>query len=161
MPNYYNPYYYPATQQMGIPQQQIVPAPQMQMAQTQPQVQIQNGGFVSVRNEEEARNYPIEPGKSVTFKDETAPYVYTKTMGFSQLDRPIFEKFKLVKEEPIRPETHQNDQNGTLDNDPINSIINELKGEIEAIWNEIEGIKSHPVSANKKTVAKRKEEDDE
>ena len=68
--------------------------------QAQPVQQIQNGGLVSVRNEMEARNYPIAPGNSVTFKDETAPYVYTKTMGFSQLDRPIFDKYRLIKEEP-------------------------------------------------------------
>ena len=85
-----NPYqnYY-----QNIPQYQ----PQQQMAQ-QPMQQIQNGGFVSVRNEIEAMNYPVAHGMSVTFKDETAPYIYTKTMGFSQMDRPTFEKYKLVKE---------------------------------------------------------------
>ena len=72
----------------------------LQMPQTQPQTaQNQSNGFVSVRSEEEARNYPVAYGNSVTFKDETSPYVYTKTMGFSQLDRPIFDKYKLVKEE--------------------------------------------------------------
>lgn len=71
-----------------------------QAQQTQPQ-QIQNGGLISVRSEMEARNYPIAPGNSITFKDENSPYVYTKTMGFSQLDRPTFEKFRLVKEEAV------------------------------------------------------------
>ena len=60
---------------------------------------IQNG-LVSVRNEMEARSYPMAYGNSVMFKDETLPYIYVKTMGFSQLERPKFEKFKLVKEEP-------------------------------------------------------------
>ena len=64
-----------------------------------PQVQA-NSGFVAVRNEQEARNYPVAFGNSVTFRDENAPYIYTKTMGFSQLDRPVFDKYKLVKEEP-------------------------------------------------------------
>lgn len=67
----------------------------------QPYQQIQNGGLVSVRGIEEARNYPVAPGNSVTFKDETSPYVYTKTQGFSQLDRPVFEKYRLVKEEDV------------------------------------------------------------
>lgn len=71
--------------------------PQQQLQQ-QPQ-QIQNGGLVSVRSRAEAQNYPVAPGNSVTFKDETAPFVYTKTMGFSQLDRPVFEIFRLVKED--------------------------------------------------------------
>lgn len=63
----------------------------------QPTTQIQNGGFVSVRSAQEAFNYPVALGNSVTFKDETAPYIYVKTRGFSQLEEPIFEQFQLVK----------------------------------------------------------------
>ena len=102
------PYYYPQPQN------------QMQM-----QNQIQNGGLVSVRSMVEARNYPVAPGNSVTFKDENAPYVYTKTMGFSQLDRPIFEVFRLVKED-MTPE---------VDTKPMDyrQEINELKAEIEKL----------------------------
>lgn len=61
---------------------------------------IQDGGLVSVRNEMEARSFPVQYGRSVMFKDESLPYIYVKTMGFSQLEQPKFEKFKLVKEEP-------------------------------------------------------------
>lgn len=90
----YQPYY-PQYQQMNN-QQNI-----QQAAQSN---QVQNGGFVRVQNENEARNYLVAPGTSVTFRDESAPYIYTKTMGFSQLDSPVFEKFKLVKEnEPAEP----------------------------------------------------------
>lgn len=64
-----------------------------------PQQQTQSSGFVSVRNIEEAMRYPVAPGNSVTFKDETSPYVYTKTMGFSQFDRPIFERYRITKED--------------------------------------------------------------
>lgn len=78
--------------------------------QQQQPMQIQNGGLVTVRGIEEARNYPVAPGNSVTFKDETSPYVYTKTQGFSQLDRPVFEKYRLVKEEDIQQEVRQNEQ---------------------------------------------------
>lgn len=107
---------------------------------TQPQ-QIQNGGFVSVRNMEEARNYPIAPGNSITFKDETAPYVYTKTMGFSQLDRPVFEKFRLVKEEDVQPLTAKKEPN---------SPNYALKAELEEVSQTVDGLK--------KEVAKIKEE---
>lgn len=66
----------------------------------QPQYQQpQQTGLVSVPNIEAARNYPVAPGNSVTFKDENAPYIYTKTQGFSQLDHPVFEKYRLTKEE--------------------------------------------------------------
>lgn len=70
----------------------------MQQSQ-QTMAQIQNGGFVIVKDISEAMAYPVAPGNSVTFKDENKPYIYTKTLGFSQLDQPIFEVFKLIKEE--------------------------------------------------------------
>ena len=71
--------------------------------QPQNQSNIQSGNLISVHNEEEAKMYPVAPGNSVTFKDENQPYIYTKTMGFSQLDRPVFERYKLIKEEqPIQ-----------------------------------------------------------
>ena len=138
MPNYYAPY-----QQYYQPQPYNQP---VQQQQTQPQ--IQNGGFVSVRSEGEARNYPIAPGNSVTFKDETAPYVYTKTMGFSQLDRPIFEKYKLVKEdvaESVEPERN------TID-------LSEVKEDIEKLWGEIDAIKTQVNEQTHTTTRKTKSE---
>lgn len=92
----------------------------------QPQNQIQNGGLVSVRNVMEARNYPVAPGNSVTFKDENSPYVYTKTMGFSQLDRPIFEVFRLVKED-ITPEVEAKPQDYRHEIDELRAEIENLK----------------------------------
>lgn len=59
----------------------------------------QNNGFIRVQNENEARMYPVAPGNSVIFIDENAPFCYTKTVDTSQLDRPKFEKYRLVKEE--------------------------------------------------------------
>ena len=99
----------------------------------------QMSGFVSVRSEAEARNYPVAYGNSVTFKDETSPYIYTKTMGFSQLDRPVFDKYKLVKEEPTQtPDfaANQSDKNGLM-----KDITEKLQSEIKAIWSEIEVLK--------------------
>ena len=77
-----------------------------QAQQTQAQAQGQQTqrptvqqGFVLVQSEQEARSYPVAPGNSITFKDETAPFCYVKTMGLSSLDRPTFERYRLVKEE--------------------------------------------------------------
>ena len=92
------------------------------------QPQIQNNGFVMVRSEMEARNFPVALGNSVTFKDETAPYIYSKTMGFSQLDRPIFEKYKLVKEE-IKE----------VASEP--TTIDGIRTELGKLWAEIEMLK--------------------
>jgi len=128
MPNYYNPYqqYYPVQNQ-----------PQYQPQQTQPQ--IQNNGFISVPSEEVARNYPVAPGNSVTFKNENAPYVYTKTMGFSQLDRPSFEKYKLVKEDVEEVPEHSNSIDELREKiGELNVELDELRGELNAIKKNME-----------------------
>lgn len=107
-----------------------------QVPQNQPQpMQVQSSGFISVRNESEARNYPVAYGNSVTFKDENAPYVYTKTMGFSQLETPRFEKYKLVKEEPVL--TQEEPSNIKPDNLHYEEEIKSLWSEIEALKKEI------------------------
>lgn len=103
--------------------------------------QTQNNGFIMVRNEMEARNYPVGFGNSVTFKDESAPFVYTKTMGYSQMQPPIFEKYRLVKEE-----VEETTQESKTDRYEV------LKEEIDKLWSEVEALK------NKK---RKKEIDDE
>ena len=132
-------------------QQQFYP----QMTQmAQPQVMQRNTDFISVRNELEARNYPIAPGNSITFKDESLPYIYTKTMGFSQLDRPMFEKFKLVKEDATEPqiqeEAPQMDKN----------IIENIQSEIKALWGEISALKEVKETPKKSTKKKEVVEDE-
>lgn len=122
------------------PNYMMQPQNQMSLAsQPQPQPQIQNGGLISVRSELEARNYPIAPGNSITFKDENSPYVYTKTMGFSQLDRPTFEKFRLVKEEAL--ESLQNASNSAFAPQQVDLSSYALKTDVEALRREIEEIK--------------------
>ena len=116
----YNPYYnaYPYGQQQPQQQQSLLPqAPA-------------NNALILVRSEEEARNYPVGLGYSLTFKNEREPYIYSKTMGFSQLDRPVFEKYKLVKEETAEQEI------GTAE-----ATISTLRDEIEKLWNEIGNLK--------------------
>ena len=114
--NYYQPYY-----------QQYQPYSNNQ----QPQ-QIQNGGFVSVRSAQEAFNYPVALGNSVTFKDETAPYIYVKTRGFSQLEEPIFEQFQLVKVD--------NSQK-VAEPEQITSTEYALKSDLSALQEEIDLLK--------------------
>ena len=158
MPNYYGQYY---------PTQPNIFPTNMNVGPTQPtqQQQIQNGGFVSVRGEQEARVYPVAPGNSIMFKDETAPYVYTKTMGFSQLDRPIFEKFKLVKEDVA--EASNLPQNDDFDREAMSNTLNDLKDEIEDVRGEIEGIHEElnvirrKLPAKSAPVKKKEIEDDE
>lgn len=84
---YPSPSYYPQMQNVYSGQQQAV------------QQQIRSGGIVSVANEDEARRYPVAPGYAVTMRDENGPYLYEKTMGYSQLDQPIFRKARIVFED--------------------------------------------------------------
>lgn len=113
------------------------PQAYQQQPQMQQPMQIQNGGLISVRNETEARNYPIASGTSITFKDENSPYVYTKTMGFSQLDRPTFEKFRLVKEDAV--ESFQNPaQTQNLSDYVLKADFEAFKGEFEAFRKKLE-----------------------
>lgn len=140
-------------------QQQAYPQAQMQMTaqnqQTQPQ--IQNGGFIQVHDENEARNYPIAPGNSVTFKDENAPYVYTKTMGFSQLDRPIFEKYRLVKEDDMPT---QNPPVSAEIAQQANNIDYALKTDLTALQTEIDTLKQRIEELTfKRSATKAKKEE--
>lgn len=87
-PQYGYPSYYPQIQNAyTAPQQQLVSQ------------QIRSGGIVSVGSEDEARRYPVAPGYTVTMRDETGPYLYEKTMGYSQLDQPVFRKARIVFED--------------------------------------------------------------
>ena len=153
--NYFQPYQpigyaqyqqYPNYQQT-YPQTQITTQPTQQPVQPQ----IQNGGFISVRSEQEARSYPIAPGNSVTFKDENMPYVYVKTMGFSQLDSPNFEKFRLVKEEEVQaqqPTSGENRQTNNIDYALKTDLVS-LQG---AFATEIETLKKQIAELQKKEV---------
>ena len=141
-PNY-NPMYY---------QQQLQNMQQMNNSQQniQSSAQIQNGGFVMVKDINEAMNYPVAPGNSVTFKNENLPYIYTKTLGFSQLDNPIFEKFRLVKEvdEQIEEVVDTTENNVTFveyvtkeEADNLRTEIDNLRTEINVLKEEINFLK--------------------
>lgn len=134
------PQYYQQMQSM-----QSMSQPQMQQQLSIPQI---SNGFISVRSEIEARNYPVGLGNSVTFKDENAPYVYTKTMGFSQLETPRFEKYKLVKEEPVL--TQEDTSNSKIDISSMEEDIETLKREIEALKREV--FKSTPQRKKKEVT---------
>ena len=118
--------YFQNPYQIYNPYQQIQPSFQQQQ-NTQP-MQIQNGGFVSVHNEAE--------------------------QGFSQLDRPIFEKYRLVKEEDM-----QNAQDAPI-SDETSSRVSDTdyaqKSEIAALWGKIEALEER-ISKFEKTEAVKDE----
>lgn len=167
-PNYYgqpNPYYQQMQQQQAMMQQNQQMQNAQQQSQQMQQPTIQQSGFVLVPSEQEARNYPVAPGNSVTFKDENAPYCYVKTMGFNQLDRPTFERYRLVKEDS--PVTAQNAPTSANSADVDKNASYALKSDLGAIWGEIDAIKEKlKVQAEKKPAKKKlieveADEDDE
>lgn len=151
-PNYYgnqHPYY-----------QQVM----QQTQQAQQQNAIQQSGFVLVQSEQEARAYPVAPGNSITFKDESGPFCYVKTMGFNQLDRPIFEKYRLVKEE--QPAETQNSHVENVSAEPSKVMDYATKDDIDEIWGELDDLRAKLKERSEKRPARAKkaepeEEDDE
>lgn len=141
----YQPYYGP---QIG--QNQFVQQPVQQIPQRQNE-------FVRVRSKEEAMNYPVAPSNSVTFINEAAPYCYVKTMGASQLDRPVFEVYKLVKE----------DDEGKVVEDKEKGLKNEyseLKMSFANLQKEVEDLKASVKTLKEKKPVKKvilQEADDE
>ena len=114
---FYNPYQY--GQNLPTQNQNTQFMPQNQQVQTP---------FVNVRSEAEARNFPVGFGNVVCFKDESAPYIYTKAMGFSQSDKPVFEKYRREDHE-TKPET-------------------DYREEIDKLWGEINSLKERKNERN-------------
>lgn len=121
---------------------------QMQAMQQQTQIpQAQTSGYIIVRSEEEARNYPVAAGNSITFFNETEPYCYKKTAGNSPLDRPDFKVYKIIEQEAaeIVQKTGQNTTNNEqMNNEQMNALkaeINAINDKYEALQKEIENIK--------------------
>lgn len=104
---------------------------------------IQYGGYMNVRCREEAMNYPVAPGTMMIFANNDGGSMYTKVMGYSQFDKPMFSEYRLVKEEPSN-QPHSGAENAQADNSatvPANAEFEEIRGQIEGILKDIKAIK--------------------
>lgn len=142
-----SPYnYFPMNYQQPYYQQQL-------QQQPQPQTQPTNGGYVTVRTEAEARNYPVAPGTSVTFFNETQPYCYKKSAGMSPLDAPTFEIYQITKVEPEANNSTPEDQTPK---------IGAFSQELEALTKRVEELekkfKSKEVKADVKSTDKQQQQ---
>lgn len=133
----YNPYSFQVNQQNQAFQQPQFYQPQPMQNQ---QMQIQNGGFMVVPSEDMARTYPVAPGNCVTFKIEGKPIVMEKSMGFSQLEAPRIDRYRLVREEDM-PKEATAPQDAPKDISMDNKTIEELKGQIGKIRADIDDLK--------------------
>lgn len=142
--NYQNPYY-----QYQMPLQNMVQQP----VQNQ-QPQIQNGGFISVRSIDEARNYPVAPGNCITFKIDSQPYVCEKILGLSQFEAPTFKTYKLI-------ETDGSEVVATTPSSDyvLKSELDDLYKKLKDIQDQIEILKEPPKTITK--VGRKRKEDSE
>lgn len=100
------------------------------------QQQNNNGNFIHVPSEEAARAYSVAPGGSATFINDNAPYCYTKTVGFSQFDTPVFRKFRLVEEtseEQKQAAPVQENIQPSITTDFLSGEIDTLRTRVEAL----------------------------
>lgn len=97
--------------------------------------QPQSNTFVPVSSETEARNYLVSYGNSVMFKDENAPYIYTKT-AFSQMENPVFKRYRLVEESAGTAHMTVENTQG------IDLSTYATKDEIQALQKELQALKS-------------------
>ena len=120
------------------------------LQQMQP-IQMPQNNIVNVPSEDMARNYPVAPGNTIIFKHDNAPYIYTKTIGYSQFDTPVFERYVLdvgtPKIEPVKDE-------------PIPLPLDDLKAEISEIRALYEDLKDK-IDKPKRTVKKEVTEDEQ
>ena len=111
-----------------------------------------NGNIIPVQSEAVARNYYLAPGTSGTFINENEPYCYTKTMGLSQFDRPVFKRYRLVEETDApqnaqsAPTASEKAQCSTAipdsvkaDIDALRALYDELKLDVEIIKEDMNG----------------------
>ena len=93
--------------------------------------------FVHVQNEEQAKQWTVALGSSVTFIDDNDPYCYTKSMGMSQFDAPVFKRFRLV-EEPLQSVQNTSEQPPTNDSIDLSEYVR--KADFEPFKQQIEDI---------------------
>ena len=136
---YTSPSYYPQMQNpYTVPQQPVQ------------QQQIRSGGIVSVASEDEARRYPVAPGYTVTMRDETGPYLYEKTMGYSQLVQPIFRKARIVFEDDAQSQQEKQEepsepQKVYAELKQLEALRDAIAVEFKKIYDRFEAIKEEQV----------------
>lgn len=141
----------------GYPYNYQYYVPNLGQQNMQPQ-QIQTSGFIPVASEADARSYPVAQGNSVTFKDEKLPYVYVKTMGFSQLDRPVFEKYRLVKEDAVESKISDDSLEANKISDyAFKSDLQALQGVVDAYSDDLDSVKAEIEELNAKISTLKKE----
>lgn len=124
----YNSYPYQPYQAYQAYQNYQPPIPQTYQ---QPSGAVQTP-IVWITSEDAVRNYPVSPGGSVLFMNETEPYMYMKSAD--QLGKSTIIKKRLVDE----TEPKENNLKDYIKREEIESIIQDaVKQEVEKRMSEI------------------------
>lgn len=102
--------------------------------------QIVYGGMIPVSSIEEVLKYPVEPGVCVHFKDTTEDYIYTKTQGFSQMEKPTYEAYhtERVDFESLLPVNKKLANYATVEQvSDLTAVISQLTKEIATLKNSV------------------------
>lgn len=94
---------------------------------------------INVDSREEAFYWLMTPGNSLIFRKKDGSAMYTKTVGYSAAESPIFEEFVKVTAEPVQNEEEP-----------------DYKSELDKIWGEINALKNR--QSNKPQNNKRRED---
>ena len=125
---------------------------QNQINQLNQAPQIQNGGLMIARSVEDAQRYPVAPGTCVTFKIENEKMICEKIMGFSNLEQPVFKKYRL---EEIVDEPTQEEETYALKSD-LESLQNHI-AELEKKYGNLEELDKKIDALRRTRVAKPQE----
>jgi len=92
-----------------------------------------------VRDENEARNWPTAPGNHLVFENQNGQYFYTKSLGFSPNEKPVFAIYKREDYVESAQTTEQIEQN------PLQTEFDNFKNsnqlELEALRKDISDLK--------------------
>ena len=112
-------------QQMSLFPQQTYQQPQMQPTQTT---------VIWAASEEFARQYPVAPGGTVYFMNESEPYFYAKSADI--MGKPTFRKSRLLDE--TEPNDKTTDLTNYVKREEIENIITDaVQKEVEKRISEI------------------------
>lgn len=107
--------------------------PQYQMPQQQ------GSTIIHVQSEAQAREWSVAPNSSTMFIDDNAPYCYTKSMGASQFEPPIFKRFRIIEDTPSQSAQNVQEASSTTEQVSLSDYL--TKAEFEPFKAIIERIK--------------------
>lgn len=132
--NYYqqpiNPYWQPQYQNFQAQQRQE----QLDQLYSRPY------NYNYVRDENEARNWQIAPGNHLVFENQNGQYFYTKSLGFSPNEKPVFAIYK--REDYVEPVS---DNQIPVEQNPLKEEFDSFKSsnqlELESLRKDISDLK--------------------